>query len=78
MLGGYKILDKTMECGKIEYEKGRHNIKKTDLWDFIIKIDPKANRESLIEVINVLDARGWLFLNNETEIKFDPASFDQI
>jgi len=75
MLGPNELLDKVMEYGKIQSDKGRMNIKKTDLWNYIIKIDSKAKSESLSEVINELDARGWLLINNETEIKFDPASF---
>jgi len=75
MLGPYELLDKVMEYGKIQSDKGRLNIKKTNLWNYVIKIDPSAKRENLSEVINELDARGWLLENNETEIKFDPASF---
>lgn len=75
MLGPDELLDKVMEYGKIQSDKGRLNIKKTDLWNYVIKIDPSSKRESLGEVINELDARGWLLENNETEIKFDPASF---
>ena len=75
MLGPYELLDKVMEYGKIQSDKGRLNIKKTNLWNYIIKIDPSAKRENLSEVINELDARGWLLENNETEITFDPASF---
>jgi len=29
----------------------------------------------MYEVINELDLRGWLLLNSETEIEFDPACF---
>ncbi|MBE7654018.1 hypothetical protein [Tenacibaculum finnmarkense] len=75
MLDPYELLDKVMEYSKNQFNKGRSNLKKTDLWNYVIEIDPKAKRENLNEVINELDARGWLLDNNETEIKFDPASF---
>jgi hypothetical protein len=75
MLGPNELLDKVMEYAKNKSEKGHSDLKKTDLWNYVIKIDPNARRESLSEIINELDARGWLLENNETKIKFDPASF---
>ncbi len=75
MLGPNELLEKVMKYGRIQSDKGRLNIKKTELWNYVMKVDPNAKRESLSEVINELDARGWLLENNMTEIKFDPASF---
>jgi hypothetical protein len=75
MLGLNELLEKVTEYAKNQSDKGRSNLKKTDLWSYVIDIDPKARRESLNEVVNELDARGWLLENNETEIKFDPTSF---
>lgn len=75
MLGPYELLDKVMEYGKIQSDKGRLNIKKNILWNYVLKIDPSARIENLSEVINELESRGWLMENNETEIKFDPTSF---
>lgn len=75
MLGPNQLLDKIMEYGKNQFEKGRLNINKADLWKYVIKVDPSARRESLNEVIRELDARGWLLENDENQIKFDPASF---
>ena len=75
MLGPYELLDKIMEYGKDQFDKDRLIIQKNNLWDHVIKIDPSAKIESLNEVINELDARGCLSVNNEMEIKFDPNSF---
>jgi len=75
MLGPYELLEKVMEYAKNQSDKGRSHIKKIDLWNYVIKVDPNAIRENLNEVINEVDARGWLLENNETEMKFDPASF---
>lgn len=75
MLGPYELLEKVMEYAKNQSEKGNSQLKKTDLWNYVTKVDPNAKKESLSEVINELDARGWLLENNETGIEFDPASF---
>lgn len=76
MLGPFELLDKIVEFGKNKFENGESIIKMTDLWKYVVKIDPKARKENLSEVINELNARGWLSLCNETEIKFDPISFE--
>lgn len=75
MLEPYGLLDKVVEYGKIQSEKNRLIINKTDLWDYVIKVDPRVKKESLGEVIAELDTRGWLLENDENEIKFDPATF---
>ena len=75
MLGPNELLNKILEFGKNQFQNGQLNIKKTDLWNYVIKIDPDARKENLIEVITELDARGWLLTNNEIEVKFDPATF---
>lgn len=75
MLGPYELLEKVMEYAKKQSDNGNLVLKKTDLWNYVIKVDPSAKKESLNEVIRELDARGWLLDNNETDIKFDPASF---
>lgn len=58
MLDPYELLDKVMEYSEIQSDKGRMTIKKTDLWNYVIKIDSKAKRENLSKVINELNARG--------------------
>ncbi|AUC20602.1 hypothetical protein BTO15_00050 [Polaribacter sejongensis] len=76
MLGPNELLEKVMEYAKNQSQNGNSQLKKTDLWNYIIKVDSNAKKESLSEVINELDARGWLLENNETGIQFDPASFE--
>lgn len=75
MLGPHELLDEIVKYSKIQYEKGNHIIDKNNLWNYVLKIDSSAKRESLGEIIRELDARGWLLINDENEIKFDPASF---
>ena len=75
MLGPHELLDEVVKYGKLQYEKGVQIIDKTELWNYVIKVDPNARPESLNEIIRELDARGWLLENNENKLKFDPASF---
>ena len=74
MLGPYELLEKVTEYAKNQSDNGRSDLKKTDLWNYVMSIDPEAKRENLNEVINELDSRGWLIENNVTELKFEPAS----
>jgi len=77
MIGPHELLDKIMEYGKTQLEKNQLYLKKIDLWNYVIKIDSDARKESLDEIIKELDARGWLQINNDIEIKFDPLSFQE-
>ena len=75
MLDPDKLLDKVMEYAPKHERQGRFITSKNKLWQFIIQIDPEADIRNMFEVIYELDARGWLFLNSENEIEFDPACF---
>lgn len=77
MIGSHELLDKIMEYGKTHFEKNQLYIKKIDLWNYVIKIDSDVRKESLDEIINELDARGWLQIDNDIEIKLDPLSFQE-
>ena len=75
MLDSYELLDKVMEYAQRQEHQGRFITSKNKLWNYIIKIDPEADIRNMYEVIDELNARGWLLLNSETEIEFDPACF---
>lgn len=75
MLDPYELLDKVMEFAQKHEYQGRFITSKNNLWQYIIRLDPAADKRNMIEVINELDARGWLLLNSDTEIEFDPACF---
>lgn len=75
MLNPAELLDKVMEYAKKQKLLGRYITSKDKLWNYIIHIDPEADIRNMMEVIKELDARGWLLLNSDTEIEFDPACF---
>lgn len=75
MLDPYELLDKVMEHAQKQEYQGRFIISKNKLWKYIVSIDPEADKRNMFEVINELDARGWLFVNSETDLEFDPACF---
>jgi hypothetical protein len=75
MLGPDELLDKVMEFAKKQEFQGRFITSKNKLWKYIIRIDPEADIRNMYEIIEELDARGWLVLNSDTEIEFDPACF---
>ena len=75
MLGPNELLDKVMNYAQKQDNQGRFITSKNKLWNYIISIDPEADKRNMYEIISELDARGWLLINSETEIEFDPACF---
>ena len=75
MLEPDKLLDAVVEYSKDRFKRGQVSLYKVDLRNYIRKVDPGAETTNLDSVINELDARGWLLINSNTEIEFDPASF---
>ena len=75
MLGPDELIEKVMEYAQQQDFQGQFIITKKQLWSHIIKIDPQADIRNMYEIIDELDARGWLLLNSEKEIEFDPACF---
>lgn len=76
MLGPYELLDKVIEFAEKQFDKGQSTIRKSDLQNYVKKFDPETDSRNLESVIKELDARGWLLKNSETEIEFDPGSFE--
>lgn len=74
MLDPFELLNEVMKYAKNEEHLG-YVISKKKLWDYIKRIDPDADIRNMYEVIDELDARGWLLTNSQIEIKFDPACF---
>lgn len=77
MLGPYELLEEVMNYAEKNQNKGKYKLTKNGLWNFIIKIDPKADKINMEEVVRELDARGWLLQNSNEEIEFDPACFQK-
>lgn len=75
MLGPKELLNKVLEYAKTQNNQGRFIIGKSKLWKYIQSIDPEADQRNMYEIIRELDARGWLLINSEIEIEFDPACF---
>ncbi len=75
MLGPDELIDRVLEYAKTQNNEGRFIISKRKLWNYIQRIDPEADQRNMFEIISELDARGWLLINSETEIEFDPACF---
>jgi hypothetical protein len=75
MLGSHELMDKVMEYAQKQEYQGRFILIKNKLWYHILKTDPEADIRNMYEIIHELDARGWLLINSETEIEFDPACF---
>lgn len=76
MLGPHELLEKVMKFAQRHDNQGRFLMPKKKLWNHIIIIDPEADIRNMYEIINELDARGWLLINTELEIEFDPACFN--
>lgn len=75
MLGPNELLEEVINYAKNNQNKGIFKLTKSGLWNYILKIDPKADKRNMDEVIRELDARGWLLQNSNEEIEFDPNSF---
>lgn len=73
MLDPNELIDKVIEYAQKQEYQGRFITSKNKLWKYINHIDPEADMRNMFEVINELDALGWLLLNSDTEIEFDPA-----
>jgi hypothetical protein len=63
-----------MKYAKKEGHRG-YIINKKKLWDYMKKIDPEEDIRNMYEVIDELNARGWLLKNSQIEIEFDSACF---
>ena len=75
MLGPDELLKMVMEYAQQQEHQGQFKITKNKLWNHIVKIDPEADIRNMYEIIEELNARGWLLLNSQKEIEFDPACF---
>lgn len=75
MLNPPELLDKVMKYAQTQEHLGQFLINKNILWNYIISIDQEADIRNMHEIIDEIDARGWLLLNSETDIEFDPACF---
>lgn len=75
MLGPHELIERVIIFAQSQEHQGRFIIKKNQLWNHIIAIDPEADKRNMSEIIHELDMRGWLLSNSNNEIEFDPACF---